>query len=110
MNHRAVLFDVNHTLLSIENEADTQEAAIGVLHAEVCKRAGIDIDERAFRVAYDAAWWDRKSSSYETYQEVRYEEIVMSILAKFDITFEKSDLEEILQIYMRPIYGAVALD
>jgi len=106
MGHRAVLFDVNHTLLSIANESAVQESAIGVLYEEVCRRTRLSMDERDFREAYDRAWWARKSSSYDTYEEVRYEEIVISTLSEFGLGFDNNELEDILQIYMKPIYEA----
>lgn len=106
MKYRAVLFDLNHTLMSIRNEADIQEAAIGVLYSEVCRRTRVSIDETEFRLAYDKAWLSRKISSYRTYIEVSYEEIVTAALSEFGIVFDSEALEDILQIYMQPIYDA----
>jgi FMN phosphatase YigB (HAD superfamily) len=106
---QAVLFDVNHTLLGIKNEGNSQAAAVGVLYEEVSRRTQARFDADEFRSAYDRAWKTGKTESYDKYRETLYEDVVARTLAEFGIEFSPEELEDVLQIYMEPLYSAAYL-
>jgi putative hydrolase of the HAD superfamily len=103
---KATLFDVNHTILGIADEAITQSAAIDVLFGEVCTLKHEALDRTIFRNTFDRAWTHGKRASFEKYEETTYESIVTWVLEQYELTLGPSDLERILQIYMAPLYDA----
>jgi len=103
---RAALFDVNHTLLAITDETETQALAVSVLYEETIRRTGVEPTWEEFRAAYDGAWSSGKRASFEEYRETRYESIVQRALANLGIRLAPDVLESVLQVYMQPLYEA----
>jgi HAD superfamily hydrolase (TIGR01549 family) len=102
----AVLFDVNHTLLGMTHEAETQARAVRVLYDEVRSRYAMETDFERFRRAYDDAWTSGRWESFDAYREVKYETIVERALGELGIKLDSEMLEDILQRYMEPLYQA----
>jgi HAD superfamily hydrolase (TIGR01509 family) len=105
-NVRAVLFDVNHTLLGMTDEATTQAHAVRVLYDQVRRHDSSKIEFETFRIAYDDAWNLGRWESFDAYREVKYETIVARALDELGIRFDAELLERILQRYMEPLYQA----
>ena len=103
---RAVLFDVNHTLVGVSDEASTQSAAVDVLFGQVARLADSPMSRAAFRASYDDAWSLGKRRSFEEYAETRYEDIVSSVLTHWGVELSDAELESVLQTYMEPLYDA----
>src|SRR5688572_5720478 len=100
----AVLFDVNHTLIGLKEEESTQVAAIEVMFQEIRKRTGAPITSKEFHNSYNNAWKLGKRQSFQKYEETRYEDIVARTLDDLGLHFSESALEEVLQVYMEPLY------
>lgn len=101
---RAVLFDVNHTVMGIRDELQSQSAAIDVLFGSVCEIKGATLDRKEFRETFNRAWSEGKRASFDKYEETRYEDIVVWILGQYDIQLNPVQLERVLQTYMAPLY------
>jgi len=105
----AILFDVNHTLVGIEDELRTQDYAVTVMYSELKKIDPHLQSYDVFRRAYDEAWQSGKRASFDTYREVRYEDIVATALESIGIRLPLGELESLLQLYMEPLYSAAYL-
>lgn len=106
---KAIIFDVNHTLIGIKDEERTQTAAVEVMFREVIRRTGRSFTFDDFSAAYTHAWQTGKRESFDEYRETRYENIVERTLHELGIDFDAEELEEVLQIYMEPLYRAAYL-
>jgi putative hydrolase of the HAD superfamily len=104
---KAILFDVNHTLIGIREEAKSQAEAVNVLYKEVVRRTKMTIAADQFHSSYNDAWKTGKLESFDKYRETKYESIVDRTLERVGVHFEPDELEEVLQIYMGPLYKAV---